>query len=110
MRLKKSVVCSIAIASFLFVQSTAIAQTKSSSALKGAEKVTHNAPQIKTTTPEPIAAGEATGGKKKVLWGVLGAAAVIGLIAAVVGGGSSGGGDDNGKTTTEETGSVQVEW
>lgn len=110
MRGKKIICCSIVIISFLFTQSPGIALAKFYAAGQGSTKVTQNAPQFKTTPPEPIATGKTGGSKKKVLWGVLGAAALIGLIAAVVGGGSGGGGDDPGKTTDEETGSVQVEW
>ena len=113
MRLQKTVVIFIVIVSFLCAYSPAIAQAKYYAATKTTQ-VTQNSPQLRTTPPEPIVAGAESGGSgKKVLWGVLGAAAVIGLIAAVVGGGSSGSSgstSDDPEREDPSTGSVQVEW
>jgi hypothetical protein len=113
MHLKKRIVCSVAIISFLFVQSPGISLAASYAAAQGSTKVTQNAPQFKTTAPEPIPTGKGKAGGKKgtVLWGIVGLAAVVGLLAAVVAGGSGGSsGGDKDKTTGDETGSVTVEW
>ena len=76
-----------------------------------ATQVTRNAPQFKTTAPEPISAptSEKKGKKSTLLWGLVGLAAVAGLVAAVMSGGSSSGGDKS-DPPPEETGSVTVEW
>jgi hypothetical protein len=115
MRLKKAAICSIVIISFLCVQSPILARAKFYTAAQRSTKITQNPPQIKTTPPEAIAAPSADkkSGGKKILWGTIGAVAVIGLIAAVMSGGSSGGGNgDNGDKVEPEpgTGSVQVSW
>jgi len=109
MRIKKTMVCSIVIISFLCVHSPLVSHAKYYAA---SQKVTQNAPQIKTTPPEPIATGksESTGGGKKVLWGVLGGAALIGLVAAVVGGSGGSSSSSDRDDPEPETGSVQVEW
>jgi hypothetical protein len=113
MQNQKGIVCSIVIICFLLVQLPTPALAKSFAADQGTAQVTHNAPQFKTTAPEPISApASKTKGKTSTLWwGLAGLAAVVGLVAAVMsggGGGSSNG--DNGKTTETDTGSVTVEW
>jgi hypothetical protein len=111
MRLKRAIVCCLVITSFLCVQCPSSAVAKSDTAAQDATKITQNAPQIKTTPPQVFTSGGTGAGGKKVLWGVLGLAAVIGLVAAIMsGGGGGGGGDDPGRTGDEETGSVRVSW
>lgn len=110
---KNTIISSIVIISFLFVQFPAPALAKYYAASQDATQVTRNAPHFKTTAPEPIAKPTPKAGKKNhtLLWGLAGLAAVAGLVAAVMSGGGGGGGDgDNGKTTDTETGSVTVEW
>jgi hypothetical protein len=110
MRLKRATICSLVIISFLCVQRPSLAQAKFDTAAQDATKISHNAPQIKTTPPEPIATDDSGGGGKKVLWGILGLAAAIGLVAAMMSGGGGGDGDDPGRTGEEEAGSVRVSW
>ena len=109
MHIKRAAIISLVIVSFLCVQNPAMAGARHYAVAQGAEKITQNAPQIKTTPPEPIATGDTGGSGKKVLWGVLGLAAVIGLAAAVMSSGGGGGGGDR-EEPPPETGSVQVSW
>jgi hypothetical protein len=116
MRLKRAAICGIVIVSFLSVQSPALARAKFYTAAKGSTKITQNAPQVKTTPPEaiPTTSTGTKGSGKKILWGTLGAVALIGLIAAVMSGGSgSSSRSVNPEPEPEpdgETGSVQVSW
>jgi hypothetical protein len=104
---EKGIVCSIVIICFLVAQLPTPVLAKYVAADRGTTQVTRNAPQFKTTAPEPLAAPEAKpAGKKHTLWwGLAGLAALAGLLAAVMSG--SDGGDD---PPPDETGSVQVEW
>jgi hypothetical protein len=107
MQSKKGIICGIVIISFLCVQFPTPSLAKYFAADQETTQVTRNAPQFKTTAPEPLAAPEAKpAGKKHTLWwGLAGLAALAGLLAAVMSG--SDGGDD---PPPDETGSVQVEW
>jgi hypothetical protein len=112
MQRKKGIVCSIVIICFLVAQLPMPALAKYVAADQEATQVTRNAPQFKTTAPEPISAPvpEEKGKKSKLLWGLVGLAAVAGLVAAVMSGGSGGGSDGGDNRDTGETGSVTVEW
>jgi hypothetical protein len=107
MQSKKGIICSIAIISFLFVQFPTPSLAKYFAVDQETTQVTRNAPQFKTTAPEPWAKPEskASGKKHTLWWGLAGLAAVAGLLAAIMSGNDSG--DD---PPPEETGSVQVEW
>jgi hypothetical protein len=111
MQRKKGIVCSIVIICFLVVQLPTTALAKYVAVDKTAQ-VTRNAPQFKTTTPEPIATTTSKKEAKKstLLWGLVGLAAVAGLVAAVMSGGSGGGGGGGDNRETNDTGSVTVEW
>jgi hypothetical protein len=111
MQSKKGIVCGIVIICFICVQLPSSAVAKDVAADQGATQITRNAPQFKTTAPEPIPTPKSkTKGKKStLLWGLVGLAAVAGLVAAVMSGGSSGGGGKS-DPPPDETGSVTVEW
>lgn len=111
MQSKRGIVCSIVIICFLVAQLPTPALAKYFAADQGATQVTRNAPQFKTTAPEPISApaSKKEGKKSTMLWGLVGLAALAGLVAAVMSGGGGGGGKSN-PQPEEETGSVIVKW
>jgi len=75
--------------------------------------ITKNKPVIKSLPEEKIPVETVPGkegGGSKLLWVILGVAAVGGVAAVAGGGGDSGGGDDDDPLPTPTTGDVTVSW